>query len=90
MSKARRTRPPAEPWQVPLTRTIELRDGTKLETLADARAFTVALSVGDQLRNAWQKAAELLMVAAESGDTAPVTRQIEFALFVQAKWKLPK
>lgn len=37
-----------------------------------------------------RRAAELLLVAAESGDTAAVTRQIEFALFVQAKWKLPK
>jgi hypothetical protein len=46
--------------------------------------------IADQLRNAWQKAGELLMVAAESGDTAPVTRQIEFALFVQVKWKLPR
>jgi poly(3-hydroxybutyrate) depolymerase len=79
-----------DPWQTPLTRAIELRDGTRLTTLAEARAFMVALPEGDQLRNAWQKAAELLMVAAESGDTAAVTRQIEFALFVQAKWKLPR
>jgi hypothetical protein len=77
-------------WSAELARPLELKDGGKLQTLADARQFVVQLTEGDQLRNAWQKAAELLMAAAADGDTAAVTRQIEFALFVQAKWKLPR
>jgi GMP synthase PP-ATPase subunit len=69
-----------------------LKDGTKLDTLADARAFILEeLSQADQARNAWQKAAELLMVAAEAkGDVAAVTKQIELALFMQGRWLLPK
>ena len=51
----------------------------------------VALSEGDQLRNAWQKAAELLMVAATNRDSiAAATKQIELALFIEGKWLLPK
>jgi hypothetical protein len=42
--------------------------------------------IADQLRNAWEKAAELLMIAAEDPDgIAAATRQIELALFMQAK-----
>jgi hypothetical protein len=41
------------------------------------------------VRNAWQKAAKLLLsTAKEKGDIALVTKQIELALFMQGKWLL--
>ena len=36
-----------------------------LATLADARAFVLALPPGDQERNAWQNATRLLIEAAD-------------------------
>jgi hypothetical protein len=44
------------------------KERKKLKTLADARGYTVNLPDGDQVRNAWQKAAKLLTVAAENCD----------------------
>jgi hypothetical protein len=38
-----------------------------LRTLADVRAFMVELPENDQMRNAWQRAAELLLAAAAAG-----------------------
>jgi hypothetical protein len=63
-------------WSATLARPIVLRDGTKLDTLADVRAFILEeLSQADQARNAWQKAAELLLsTAEEKGDIAVVTQ----------------
>ena len=76
-------------WSAPLSRPLTLRDGMKLETLADARAFVLMLPPGDQERNAWQKAAELLIEAAENGgDVRAATHQVFAALFVQANVKL--
>jgi predicted RNA polymerase sigma factor len=77
-------------WSATLAPPIVLRDGTKLDTLADVRAFILEeLSQADQARNAWQKAAELLLsTAEEKGDIAVVTKQIELALFMQGKWLL--
>jgi hypothetical protein len=62
---------PTEPrWAAKFSPPIEFRDGTKLETLAEARAFVsafvLALPEGDRRRPAWQKAADLLRVAAEN------------------------
>ena len=75
-------------WSATLARPIVLRDGTKLDTLAGAFILE-ELSQADQARNAWQKAAELLLsTAEEKGDIAVVTKQIELALFMQGKWLL--
>jgi hypothetical protein len=54
-----------------LARPIELKDGGRLQTLADARQFMVRLTEGDQLRNAWQKAAELLMAHVRRSNLSP-------------------
>lgn len=69
-----------------------LRDGRRLDTtLHEARAYIIALPEGHQLRNAWQKAAELLMVAAQSREgIAAASKQIELALFIEGNWALPK
>src|SRR4030081_2985545 len=59
------TRQDARRWSARLTRSIELRDGTELDTLADAANFILALPEHYQDRNSWKRATELLMQAAE-------------------------
>jgi len=69
------------PWSAPLSRPLTLRDGKRLATLADAQAFALALQPGDQERNAWQKAAGLLIDAAEhGGNVGAATEQVALAL----------
>jgi hypothetical protein len=47
------------------SRALYLKDGTTLATLADARAFVLNEPEHIQERNSWQRAAELMMAAAE-------------------------
>jgi hypothetical protein len=54
-------------WSAQLTRTIVLRDGTTLATLADVRTFILNEPVHIQERGSWQHAAELMILAAERG-----------------------
>jgi len=54
-------------WQTKLSRTIVLKDGTALTTLADVRAFILKEPEHIQERNSWQRAAELMIQAAEDG-----------------------
>jgi hypothetical protein len=75
-----------DPWSTRLARPIDVIGGPTLRTLAEARAFMVAMPQGDQLRTAWQRAAELILAAANGGSVAAVTRQVELALFMQARW----
>jgi hypothetical protein len=49
------------------SRTIVLKDGTALTTLADVRAFILKEPEHIQERNSWQRAAELMIQAAEDG-----------------------
>jgi hypothetical protein len=73
-------------WSAELTRTIILKDGTTLYTLADARAFILHGPDHIQQRQAWQHAAQLLMEAAEdAGRIEDATRQVEFALFLETR-----
>jgi hypothetical protein len=62
-----------------------------LRTLNDARMFMLDnLPEEDQARASWQKAAELLLAAADGlDDVGAATGQVELALFLQARWKLP-
>jgi hypothetical protein len=81
------TRRDARRWSVRLTRSIELRDGTELDTLADAANFILALPEHYQDRTAWKRATELLMQAAEQdGDIEAATEQFERALFLEARY----
>ena len=76
-------------WSAPLSRPLILRDGKTLQTLADARAFVLALPAAYQERNAWQSAAELLMAAAEHGGSVEAaTDQVAAAAFMQGNVKL--
>ena len=78
-------------WQSKLSRPISLKTGTKLEALADARAFILdMLPESDHDRSSWQHATELLIEAAERGGSIEATtEQIERALFLQGMW-MPK
>jgi hypothetical protein len=77
----------ADRWQAKLSRPIVMRDGTKLKTLAEAGAFILALPEGDQHRNSWTKATELLMEAANrNGSIEAATEAVERAGFMQFLW----
>ena len=77
-------RPPLVRPAHPLNRA---RDGTDLDTLADAANFILALPEHYQDRNSWKRATELLMQAAEQdGDIEAATEQFERALFLEARY----
>jgi hypothetical protein len=53
-------------WSARLVRTIEPRDGTTLDTVADARRLILEQPAPIRQRQSWQRAAQLLIDAAES------------------------
>jgi hypothetical protein len=60
-------------------------DHRPLRTLADARAYILALPEGVAAQSAWQAAARLVMEAADKPDAVTLgaaARQVERALFV--------
>jgi hypothetical protein len=78
-------------WDAKLTRPLQVRDGPKLETLADAGRLIGTLSLRDQGRQAWIRATEVLMAAAERGASIDeATDAIDAALFLQGKLELRK
>ena len=54
-------------WSAKLTRLIVLKDGTRLVTLGDVRAFILKQPEHIQERGSWQHATELMILAAERG-----------------------
>jgi hypothetical protein len=76
-------------WSAKLERPIVLTDGWTLLTLADVRDFILDEPEDIQERQSWQRAAGLLMSAAEdaSGIEA-ATKQVRLALFLEARLKL--
>jgi hypothetical protein len=76
-------------WSAKLSRPIGLRDGTTLKTLADLRRFVLAEPEHIQHRSSWQRVAELLIDAAESGgDIETLTTVTERVLFIEARLRL--
>lgn len=78
-------------WRSRLPTPIQVKNDDPLCTLHDARAMILALPKGEQHRTAWQHAAELLLVAADSGKPADIeaaTVQVSNALFLCGKLKL--
>lgn len=65
-----------------LTRPLPTKDGGVLRTVKDARTYMLGLSKDRELRQQWQHACELLLAEA---DIAALSRQIELALFYDAK-----
>jgi hypothetical protein len=61
-----------------LTRPVPTKHGGLLWTIAEARDYTLALPDHRELRQSWQRAAELLLAQA---DVALVGQQIQLALF---------
>ena len=74
-------------WSTPLTRSIQVKDGPALRTLNDARVYMLDnLPENAQARQSWQKAAELLLAAADGlDDVGAATGQVELAIFLQIK-----
>jgi hypothetical protein len=70
-----------------LTRPLYTKDGGTLRTVIDARTYMLALSKIRERRAQWQRAAELLLAEA---DVADLSRQIELALFYDAKLDVSK
>jgi hypothetical protein len=68
--------------QTKLTRPLPTKDGGTLRTVLDARTYMLALSQDREHRAQWQRAAELLLAEA---DVAEISRQVELALFYEAK-----
>ncbi len=61
-----------------------------LRTLGDVRDFMLDQPEKIQLRQSWQRAAGLLLAAADGADVDSVTKQIELALFLEARWAFQK
>jgi hypothetical protein len=60
-------------WNRPLDRPIEIEHGNRwLGTLADVGGYILALPETVKRHELWQAAAEAVLDAAESGDTARV------------------
>jgi ABC-type taurine transport system ATPase subunit len=77
---------PRKFWSARLSRPISVKNGPMLRTLYDVRVFILDQPEGTQERQSWQKARELLLAAAEHrGVVEAVTRQVEAALFLEAR-----
>ena len=70
-----------------LTRPLPTKDGGTLRTVLDARAYMLALPKRRETSTQWQRAAELLLAQA---DVADFSRQVELALFYDAKLDVSK
>ena len=81
-----RTRSPIKTtwgWSANLTRLIVLKDGTRLVTLGDVRAFILKQPEQIQERGSWQHAG---IAAERGGSIEAATTQIEDALFLEARY----
>ena len=63
-------------WSAKLTRSIVLKDGTRLVTLGDVRAFILKQPEHIQERGSWQHAAELMILAAERGGSIEINLHV--------------
>jgi len=70
-----------------LTRPLVTKDGGTLRTVLDARAYMLALPKRRETSAQWQRAAELLLGQA---DVAAFSKQVELALFYDAKLDVSK
>ena len=70
-----------------LTRPLVTKVGGTLRTVLDARTYMLGLSKDREHSAQWQRAAELLLAQA---DVAEVSKQVELALFYDAKLDVAK
>jgi hypothetical protein len=78
-----------------LVQPIELSRGprSRIETLHDAAALIGDLEPFRQARPVWDRAAEMILIAAETGkraDVAEATRQLLAAVGHENWWKAPE
>lgn len=66
-------------WKRPLAHVIKDRRGRELH---DARAYVLRLGDGFAARQHWKRAVELMLVAAEDGDTHALTQQLKLAMLM--------
>jgi hypothetical protein len=78
----------ADPWQLRLARSVQLKNGLVLETLADVRELILALPPNVQTGDMWQALCEDLLAAADTAYTSGVTRTLEVVLGV-CDWESP-
>jgi hypothetical protein len=70
-------------WQHKLAYTLAIKDGREMVTLYDASYFILCLTDAVQRRQAWQRATELLIEAADyNGSIEAATEQLRLALFL--------
>ena len=69
-----------------LTRPLP-KDGGTLRTVAEARTYMIGLPKQRELQTRWQRVAGLIL---EEADVAAVSRQLELALFMDAKLDVAK
>lgn len=72
-------------WSRKLSQPIRTTDGLELRTLSEVRAFMLALPESLSVRNSWQHAARLLMVAADGGDIDALAEQVRLALLLELR-----
>jgi hypothetical protein len=78
-------------WSSRLTRVIVTRNGQELFTLAQARAYILALGSGVNQRQHWQQAAALLLEARKTGSKVmAATDQMVLALFIEGRLDIGK
>jgi hypothetical protein len=70
-----------------LTRPLPTKDGGTIRTVVEARTYMLGLSKAREMRSQWQHAAKLLF---EEADVADFSKQIELALFYNAKLDMAK
>jgi hypothetical protein len=70
-------------WSSKLAYPVTAKDGRRLATLLDASQLILKLPPAVQERQVWQRAAELLIEAAEHGGSVEAaTAQMHLALFL--------
>jgi hypothetical protein len=75
-------------WKRPLRRVVTPIGGAPMRTLSDARDFIVELPKGTRQQEIWDRAADLLIKAAESGRDTEIeaaTFKVECALLLQRR-----
>ena len=69
-------------WKLPLDHPIEVERGGRLATLGDVGVFILALPDALKAHQSWKDAAEAVVAALSSRDTAPVTLAVYMALIL--------
>jgi hypothetical protein len=74
-------------WATRLSRPVAIKNGPTLITLHDVRTYILAEAARIQKQPAWNRAIELVMAAADTGEgIETATRSVENALFLEARW----